>query len=107
VAMPTGLVVNELLTNALKHAFVGRDGGTITLHSLAESSGCRVIIADDGVGLPEGVEWPKPGKLGALIVKSLRDNAKADFRLESSPGKGTRVTIRFTRAASAPEVILR
>ena len=34
VAMPTGLVVNELLTNALKHAFAGRDGGTITLHSL-------------------------------------------------------------------------
>ena len=107
VAMPTGLVVNELLTNALKHAFVGRDGGTITLHSLAESSGCRVIIADDGVGLPEGVEWPKRGKLGALIVKSLRDNAKADFKLESSPGNGTRVTILFTRAASAPEVILR
>jgi two-component sensor histidine kinase len=104
VAMPTGLVVNELLTNALKHAFVGRDGGTITLHSLAESNGCRVIIADDGVGLPEGVEWPKRGKLGALIVKSLRDNAKADFKVESSAGKGTRVTILFTRAASAPEV---
>ena len=104
VAMPTGLVVNELLMNALKHAFAGRDGGTITLHSLADGNGCRVVIADDGVGLPEGVEWPKPGKLGALIVRSLRQNAKADFQVESSPGKGTRVTILFTRAASAPEV---
>lgn len=102
VAMPTGLVVNELLTNALKHAFDGRDGGTITLHSLADDNGCRVIIADDGVGLPEGVEWPKHGKLGALIVRSLRENAKADFKVESIPGKGTRVTIVFTRAASAP-----
>src|SRR6202011_4842541 len=55
VAMPTGLVVNELLTNALKHAFVGRDGGTITLHSLSDGSGCRIIVADNGVGLPEGV----------------------------------------------------
>jgi two-component sensor histidine kinase len=36
VAMPAGLVVNELLTNALKHAFVGRDGGTITLPSLVD-----------------------------------------------------------------------
>ena len=52
VAMPTGLVVNELLTNALKHAFVGRDGGTITLHSLADAHGCRIVVADDGVGLP-------------------------------------------------------
>ena len=102
VAMPTGLVVNELLTNALKHAFVGRDGGTITVHSLADSNGCRVVIADDGVGLPGGVEWPKRGKLGALIVQTLRENANADLKVESSPGKGTRVTIVFTRAASAP-----
>jgi PAS domain S-box-containing protein len=102
VAMPTGLVVNELLTNSLKHAFQGLRGGTITLHSLADSNGCRVTIGDDGIGLPEGVEWPKRGKLGALIVRSLRENAKADLKVESSPGKGTRVTIVFARAASAP-----
>ncbi len=41
VAMPTGLVVNELLTNALKHAFVGRDHGTITLHSIVDGDGCQ------------------------------------------------------------------
>ena len=103
VAMPTGLVVNELLTNALKHAFAGRDGGTITLHSLADAKGCRVVVADDGVGLPRRVEWPSPGKLGALIVQSLRDNAKARFEMKSRPGQGTQVTIIYTRAASAPE----
>jgi two-component sensor histidine kinase len=102
VAMPAGLVVNELLTNALKHAFVGRDGGTITLHSLADGDGCRVTISDDGIGLPEGMEWPKRGKLGALIVRSLRENAKADLKVESSPGKGTRINISFTRSSSAP-----
>ena len=104
VAMPTGLVVNELLTNALKHAFVGRDGGTITLHSLVDGSGCRVVVADDGIGLPEGAEWPKRGKLGSLIVQSLRENAKAGLEVESAPGRGTRVTIVFTRVAAAPEV---
>jgi PAS domain S-box-containing protein len=103
VAMPTGLVVNELLINALKHAFVGRDGGTITLQSLVDNKGCRVVIADDGVGLPAGVEWPRRGKLAALIVRSLRENALAELNVESTAGKGTRVTITFTRAAAAPE----
>jgi PAS domain S-box-containing protein len=101
VAMPTGLVVNELLTNSLKHAFVGREGGTITLQSIADKGGCRVVIADDGVGLPEGIEWPKPGKLSALIVRSLRQNAKADIKVESR-ADGMRVTITFSRSASAP-----
>ena len=100
VAMPAGLVVNEVLTNALKHAFEGRDGGTITLHSLVDDHGCRVTIADDGIGLPEGVEWPKRGKLGALIVKSLRENAGAAITVQSTPGKGTCVSIVFTRAAA-------
>jgi two-component sensor histidine kinase len=101
VAMPAGLVVNELITNALKYAFEGRDGGTIKLHSLVDETGCKVIVADDGVGLPETVEWPEPGKLSALIVTSLRENAHAQFKVESTPGKGITVTIRFTRAAAS------
>ena len=107
VALPTGLVANELLTNALKHAFIGREGGTITLHSLSDSNGCRVTIADDGIGLPQGVEWPKRGKLGELIVRSLRQNAKANLSVESQPGKGMRVVIGFTRASAAPDVIVK
>lgn len=97
VAMPTGLVVNELLTNALKHAFAGRDGGTIMLHSIVSGDGCRVIVADDGVGLPAGETWPKPGKLGALIARSLTENAKAQFDVRSSAGEGTTITIVFMR----------
>lgn len=98
VAMPTGLVVNELMTNALKHAFTGRDGGTISLHSLVDDTGCRVIIADDGVGLASDMQWPKPGKLSAMIVQSLRQNAKAKLEVTSAPGEGMRVTIFFARA---------
>ena len=102
VAMPTGLVVNELLTNALKHAFPGPEGGTITLHSLVEAAGCRVVVADDGVGLAAGDIWPRPGKLGAMIAQSLRQNAKARLDVRSAPGEGMRVTIFFVRADAAP-----
>ena len=102
VAMPTGLVVNELLTNALKHAFQGREGGTITLHSTSEpSKSCRVLVADDGLGLPEGYVWPKEGKLSAIIVRSLLQNARAQMEVTSSPGQGMQVEITFDCADAA------
>lgn len=97
VAMPAGLVVNELFTNALKYAFAGKDGGTIMLHSLIDDGECTMTVADDGVGLPEGVEWPAKGKLGSLIVRSLRENAHAEVDVSSAPGKGLKVTMRFKR----------
>jgi two-component sensor histidine kinase len=103
VAMPTGLVVNELLTNSLKHAFRGRDGGTITLHSVVDGNGCRVMIADDGVGIPEGETWPKRGRLGALIAESLKQNANAQLEVASGPDTGTAVTITFSRASAAAQ----
>lgn len=98
VAMPTGLVVNELLTNALKHAFVEGEGGTISLHSLVDETGCWVTVSDDGIGLAEGAVWPKPGKLSALIVQSLRQNALAQLEVVSNPGQGMQVRIFFARA---------
>jgi PAS domain S-box-containing protein len=102
IAMPVGLAVNELLTNAFKYAFVGRDSGTIALQCLRESDDrYRIIVADDGVGLPAGVQWPVDGKLGALIVQTLRENATTDINVESSAGKGTRVTISFVHSTLA------
>jgi two-component sensor histidine kinase len=102
VAMPTGLVVNELMTNALKHAFAGREGGTITLSSLVDETGCRVVVSDDGVGLPPGEVWPRPGKLGSVIAQSLRQNAKARLEVHSSPNEGMRVVIFFAREGAEP-----
>jgi two-component sensor histidine kinase len=98
VAMPAGLVVNELLTNSLKHAFKGRDGGAISLTSVVGPAGCRVCVADDGVGLEPGQQWPRPGKMASLIVRSLAQNANARIEVDSPPGGGMRVTIHFDRA---------
>jgi two-component sensor histidine kinase len=104
VAMPIGLIVNELLTNAFKHAFVGRGAGTITLRCLhSDDMNYCVIIGDDGIGFPDGVTWPMPGKLGALILQTLRENAKTDLTVESPLGGGTRVTIKFQHKPSLPK----
>lgn len=106
VAMPVGLIINELLTNAFKYAFKGREAGTITVRCLHETeTSYRVVVADDGVGLPSGEKWPMPGKLGAIIVQTLRENAaKVQVSVESAPAKGTRITIDFEHKASPPKL---
>ena len=100
VAMPAGLVVNELMTNTLKHAFVDRDGGVISLSSLVDETGCRVIFSDDGAGLRDGAVWPQPGKLSAVIIQSLRQNAKAEISVQTAPDEGLTVDIFFSRQAA-------
>ncbi|MEA2991637.1 MAG: hypothetical protein QOD40_557 [Alphaproteobacteria bacterium] len=97
VAMPVGLLINELLTNSFKHAFVGRDSGTITLECFCEDEQrYRIIFADDGVGFAGDANWPQRGKLGALIVQTLRENSRQlDFKLDSVPDAGTRISIEF------------
>lgn len=101
VAMPVGLLVNELLTNAFKYAFDGHESGTLTVRCLQERDDYyRVVVADDGRGLPDGATWPVPGKLSALMLATLKENAKADFVVDSAPGKGLRVSIGLLRGIS-------
>jgi PAS domain S-box-containing protein len=96
IALSVGLVVNELLTNAFKYAFGGRGHGVITMECLRQGEDrYRVVVADDGVGLPADVVWPVPGKIGALIVQTLRENTNTDLQVETAPDKGLRVTISF------------
>lgn len=101
VALPTGLVVNEVMTNAFKYAFAGQQTGTIAVECVRVNDSYCVAVADDGVGLPAGLEWPEPGKLSALILQSLRENTKADLKVESKPGEGTRVEILLPQPAAA------
>jgi len=96
VAMPAGLLINEMLTNALKYAFVGRSGGQLKLFCKQEDGRITVIVSDDGVGLGEHQEWPSPRKLGALILQTLKENAgNVVFRAESIRGQGTWFTLMF------------
>ena len=103
VAMPVGLLVNEMMTNAFKYAFAGRDGGAVTLECRYEADGhFQIVIADDGVGMRPGAVWPERGKLGALILQTLRENtAQMSFEIDSAPGTGTRMTLFFVHRSAA------
>lgn len=100
VAMPVGLLVNELITNAFKHAFSGRVRGKIALECCRVTDNrVEITLTDDGNGFLPGESWPRPGKLGALILQALRENDKhAEFELNTAPGEGTRVRILVSGA---------
>lgn len=101
VAMPVGLLVNEMLTNALKYAFTGRKAGVLKVICKLEGERVTVVVSDDGVGIGEAVVWPSPRKLGALILQTLKENAKnVQFDVVSMPGQGTFFTLMFDRKTS-------
>lgn len=62
-----------------------------------DDTGCVVTVADNGIGLQPGMVWPKPGKLSALIVRSLEQNVKAKVVMETSRESGVRVRLFFAR----------
>lgn len=67
-----GLVISEIVTNSLQHAFKDRDHGVVTIRSNVMSNELlRITIEDDGVGIPEDCNWPHDGNLGARIVRQL------------------------------------
>lgn len=100
-AAQVGLVVSELLTNAYQHAFHDRTEGLIEVRLMALSRGVvRLQVADDGVGIPDGVRWPDNGNLGGKIVRSLLTGlgAKLDITTGAS---GTISTVDIPAASFA------
>lgn len=93
VASSVSLVVNELITNALEHAFVGRDRGSITVSFLAGSLFHTITVADDGVGFD--VSKPRTGSLGLNIVDAtVRDKLHGHMTIFSD-ASGSRISFDF------------
>jgi two-component sensor histidine kinase/PAS domain-containing protein len=91
-AIPLGLVVSEVITNALRHAFVGRDGGSVRVRAFAEGGDLVVKVIDDGVGMAALTEHTG---LGSRIISSLTARIEAGLEIESAPGAGATVTLRL------------
>jgi PAS domain S-box-containing protein len=96
-AIPCGLIVNELASNALKHAFRGRAPGRVRVSLRHRPGGpCVLRVEDDGVGLPEGFEPERTRSLGLKLVSTLTRQVRGTLRA-SSPG-GASFEIRFVPA---------
>jgi PAS domain S-box-containing protein len=100
-AIPVGLIVNEVMTNALKHAFPGNRPGIIRLTlQLAALPGqsqqqIHLTISDNGIGFPSGFDPWKQTTLGLRLIKILATQIKADLDIQSTPNQATSFSIKF------------
>ncbi len=86
-AVPLGLIVNELVSNAIKHAFPGRARGNIAVGLERLDGGrFRLVVSDDGAGFPEGVDFRKTESLGMQIVTMLTEQLDGELLLERAAG---------------------
>ena len=92
VATQIGFLVSEILTNALKHAFDGREEGEVSLKMIDRGDRVvRIEVTDDGTGLPDGANWPDGGGLGSRIVRQVAKSLDTQVHAEPREGGGTRI----------------
>ncbi|HEX4694984.1 sensor histidine kinase [Sphingomonas sp.] len=92
-AVSIGLVLNELVTNAAKHAFEGRERGSIHVSWKRRDDGWRLTVADDGVGMPPGKKPARrDGGLGQRLIEAFAKQAGGTLSTVSD-ANGTQVTM--------------
>jgi len=94
-SIPLGLVINEILINAHKHAFDGRSDGFIELGSTVKNDKINIYIRDNGVGLPKDPKEIKTKSLGMTLIKKFSKQLKADLSIESEQDEGTTFSLAF------------
>lgn len=93
-AVPVGLIVNELISNALKHAFPDGRSGEITITADQKDTLATLTVADNGIGFPPHIDFRNSKSLGLLIIVGLVEQILGDISLTRE--KGTKFTITFS-----------
>jgi two-component sensor histidine kinase len=98
-ATSCALIINELVQNAVEHAFVGLPGGSIVVKLGEQGDSLYIDIQDDGRGLPDDFDAVRQGGLGLQIVRSLvREDLKGEFELlRNMDGDGVHAVVSFPR----------
>ncbi len=92
-AIPCGLIINELLANALKYAFPNNRRGILTVRVMKENEFINIEIEDNGVGFPDGLDFRCTETLGLQLVMTLAEQINAEIRLISK--EGCKFAIKF------------
>ncbi|MDD5724272.1 MAG: histidine kinase dimerization/phosphoacceptor domain -containing protein [Syntrophales bacterium] len=95
-AIPLGLIINELLSNALRYAFPGGRKGeiAIALRKNKKTEETTLTFADDGIGFPEGIDYQNPESFGLQLVNMLTEQLGGTMEFDGSRGTSFRITFK-------------
>jgi len=92
---PLGIMINELLTNAMKHAFPGKRRGAIDITATEAGGRVRLTVHDDGVGMPAQIDLDASTGFGLQLVRGLAEQLRGTIRMERDAG--TTVVLEFAK----------
>jgi two-component system, sensor histidine kinase PdtaS len=96
IAVPLGLIINELVTNSFKHAFNENEAGKVIIHVANKNSNDILItIKDNGRGFPEELDFFNPSTLGLQLIHSLTEQISGIIKL--LPGEGTHINLTIPK----------
>lgn len=108
IAVPFGLIVNELATNTLKHAFGSRSAGEISVQLWTDDSGkVHFRFADNGVGMAQPLSWSKVNSFGLRLVSMLTQQIGAQIEVQSEQGTSFHLSFETlpTQLGSVPKAV--
>lgn len=95
MAVPCGLILNELLSDASRHAFRPGEEGLLSVPVFAGDDGAlRPSVGDNGCGLPGGFDWTPTSTLGLRLVRKLTEQLHPEVRVDGGAGTAVALTLR-------------
>jgi PAS domain S-box-containing protein len=95
LSIPCGLIINELVSNSLKYAFVDKKKGIIKIELFEKNDNVNLIVEDNGLGLPNNIDYKNTDSLGLQLVMTLTEQINGTIKLENKGG--ARYTITFKK----------
>jgi two-component sensor histidine kinase len=94
-SIPAGLIINELVTNAIKHGFPGSRRGLITINLKCENNFVFLELKDNGVGFGPDIDFENSHSLGLQLVNTLIEQIDGKFNFKSEKNVGTEIIVTF------------
>jgi len=103
-ALPCGLLISEVVSNSLKHGFPeGREGEVRIVLRPESATTLSLVLSDDGVGLPDDLDWTTSRSLGLRLVRALAQQLQADLDIRSQGGTEVKLVFAASRKGSYAE----